>query len=81
MSKEREDDMYTRKKIWNDRVFAEQWEFNGQQVLRHKPLVSYPWRYLIGQFNKDHTVPADNSKYRPMTQGEINSFKSARLLK
>lgn len=72
--------MKTRKLVWNDRVFAQQFEYGEQHVMRYRALVSYPWSYKIGQFNKDHTIPADNSKCRSMTQEEINEFKKARIL-
>jgi hypothetical protein len=67
----------TRHKTWHDRNFAEQWDFRGLQVLRHRALASYPWEYKIGRFTSDH-CPYAESQHRAMTQEEISAFKLAR---
>jgi hypothetical protein len=69
-----------KRKVWNDRGYAEQYDFAGQQVLRFRTRLADPFTHYIGRFTKDHCRFA-SAQDRPMTQDEIQAFKSAKLVK
>lgn len=67
-----------KKKIWNDRKYAEQFLYNGTNVLRFRARLSDPWAYYIGAFTKNHTRFASNGHDRSMTNEEIQVFIAAK---
>jgi|SRR5882672_7178579 len=67
-----------RRKLWNDRNYAELWEWADTQVLRFRTRTTDPWMYRIGEFTKDH-CPYVDRRDRAMTPIEIDYFREAQV--
>ena len=66
----------TRKLLWRDRQFCEQWDWSGTLVQRHRLLVSYPWTYKTGSGVDSRHFLKDGVR---MTQEQVSDFKAAKV--